>query len=125
MGYNYRSRAKKRVGIYKITNLINGKIYIGQAGKKEQGIFERWNDHQELGQQGMFSSGSDAHMYHAMRKYNITNFTWQVIAECNADELDELEKKFIWEYEDKVGRDNMYNTIFFEAERKSREKEVV
>ncbi len=34
----------KQKGIYKITNIINGKIYIGSASGK-YGIYGRWNSH--------------------------------------------------------------------------------
>ena len=34
--------SEKICGIYKITNLINGKVYIGQS----QDIYERWAEHQ-------------------------------------------------------------------------------
>jgi len=32
------------IGIYKITNLINGKIYIGQS----LDIFHRWSKHSQI-----------------------------------------------------------------------------
>lgn len=112
---------KPLVGIYKITNKLNNKVYIGQA----KDIMDRWNMHQTLGQKGTFTNGSGKHLYMSMRKYGIENFTFEVVNVCKFEELDEIEKVVIWHYEDELGRDNMYNTIFFEAERKLREKEVV
>ena len=33
--------SEKICGIYKITNLVNGKVYIGQS----QDIYSRWKEH--------------------------------------------------------------------------------
>lgn len=52
--------------IYKIANLVNSKIYIGQTTRT---IKERWDDHK-------YDAGSDnnIYLYNAMRKYSINNF---------------------------------------------------
>lgn len=70
--------------IYKITNLINSKIYIGQTIKKMQ---IRWKEHQSAAKRGI-----NTYFHKAIRKYGIENFVIEQIAEANSkQELDELE----------------------------------
>lgn len=68
-------------GIYKITNKINGKIYIGQS----QNIFQRWADHRYE------SKSNTKPLYKAMRKCGIENFTFEIIEECDCSQLNERE----------------------------------
>lgn len=66
--------------IYKLTNLINGKVYIGQTKQKPSA---RLNRHAFNAR-----SGETAPLYHAIRKYGIENFSFEVIDGANAgDEL--------------------------------------
>lgn len=65
--------------IYKATNLINGKCYIG---KTTQQLKNRINDH-------VYAATflRDNMTFHkAIRKYNIDNFKWTILCECE-DEL--------------------------------------
>ena len=80
------------VGIYKITNLVNGKIYIGQSINIEK----RWKDHQLRAFQK--SKEYNKYLYRAIRKYGIDCFSFEVICECSKEELDELEHKYIVQY---------------------------
>lgn len=76
------------MGIYKIENLINGKVYIGQSID----IFGRWNAHKNrMGYQ-------DEHLYRSMRKYGIENFKFEILKECNENCLKDLEAFFIRVY---------------------------
>lgn len=77
-------------GIYKITNNINGKIYIGQSHYIEA----RWESHKR----NAFyknSSSYDFALYRAMRKYGIENFSFEIIEECQSEELNKREKYWI------------------------------
>lgn len=81
------------IGIYKITNLVNGKIYIGQSVN----IKERWIKEKN----SAFNSAS--HVYNnplsrAFRKYGLENFSFEVIEECTATELDNRERYYIYLY---------------------------
>lgn len=85
--------------IYKITNKLNGKIYIG---KTEYTIEKRWKEH---------ISKVDAYagkrpLYSALKKYGIDNFSLEKIEECNSEEVDEKEKYWIEFYD---SYENGYN----------------
>lgn len=71
--------------IYKITNLINGKIYIGKC-KKTVNKSKKY-----------FGSGSLINK--AIKKYGIENFEKTILIETeNYKELNELEKKYIKDF---------------------------
>lgn len=76
-------------GIYKITNLINNKVYIGQSIDIKQRWYNHLHHHQHL---------KDLPLYRAFKKYGITNFTFNIIEECNVQDLDEREKYWIQYY---------------------------
>lgn len=69
------------IGIYKITNLINKKSYIGQSVNIQQ----RWKAHRCKYQT------EDSALYRAIRKYGLNNFTFEVLEECQKEQLDERE----------------------------------
>ena len=77
-------------GIYKITNLINNKVYIGQSID----IKERWYNHLHRHQRS-----KDLPLYRAFEKYGIKNFTFDIIEECDIQNLDEREKYWIQYYD--------------------------
>lgn len=81
------------VGIYKVTNQINGKIYIGQS----QNIANRWRKH-KTEPFNSNSSSYNSHFYQAIRKYGIDNFTFEVLEECSKEELDKKERLYIAQY---------------------------
>jgi group I intron endonuclease len=72
--------------IYKITNLVNGKIYIGQTVRQ---LIRRWHGHCYRAR-----SGKQSHLYEAMRKYGVENFLVEEIdrsihkEELNAKEVE-------------------------------------
>lgn len=70
------------IGIYKITNLINGKCYIGQS----RDIKRRFSRHKSHSKQN-----SHYPLYRAFNKYGIENFSFEIIEECLIDELDAKE----------------------------------
>lgn len=72
--------------IYKITNLINNKIYIGQTIRS---INVRWNQHksESFNKSG---HGYNYHLHSAIRKYGIQNFKIEIIEQCpDEDRFDE------------------------------------
>ena len=84
----------KSCGIYKITNLINGKVYIGQSVD----IQKRWKDHLS----DAFKEGSKSYnypLYVDIRQYGKSNFSFDVIEICTPEDLDEKEISNISLYE--------------------------
>ena len=75
--------------IYKITNLINGKSYIG---KTLSTINERWNEHCRSVRRKCCEKRP---LYSAMNKYGIDNFKIEQIEECNDDIVNEREVYWI------------------------------
>lgn len=78
------------IGIYKITCIGNGKIYIGQSTNIET----RWKDHIRRLKTGKHDN---QHLQNAFNKYGDKSFIFEVIEECdnNFDELNRLEIKYI------------------------------
>lgn len=76
------------IGIYKITNLINGMTYVGQSNN----IAERWKQHIKRG------VGADPptqnKLYPAMLEFGAENFTFEIIEECSVTQLNEREKYY-------------------------------
>lgn len=71
------------VGIYKITNLINGKSYIGQSIHIER----RWEEHCRPSTNSMIAN--------AIKKYGKENFQFTILTECNIEDLNRLESYWI------------------------------
>ena len=61
------------IGIYKIQNQINGKVYIG----KSVSIESRWKEHQAVYNKP--GRNYDFIIYRAMRKYGLENFSFEII----------------------------------------------
>lgn len=78
-------------GIYKITNQINKKVYIGQS----RNIKERWKNHRVRSNNFTEEDKSTSLLYRAIKKYGISNFTFEVVEECSINQLDEKEKYYI------------------------------
>lgn len=72
-------------GIYKITNRMNGKCYIGQSVD----IKKRWVQH--IGNTGRDSNP----MYLDFKKFGIDNFDFEVLEECKREELNAKEIYYI------------------------------
>ena len=76
--------------IYKVTNVINGKVYIG---KTKNTLEYRKCEHIKK------SKNPKLYFHSALKKYGNHNFVWEVIYECNNNaELNVAEIKFISEY---------------------------
>lgn len=80
------------IGIYKITNKINNKIYIG----KSINIKERWNEHIRESllpeeKWALNKRGEQTPIHKAIRKYGKENFSFEVIEECSVEELNKKE----------------------------------
>ena len=81
------------IGIYLIRNTITGKVYVGQSIN----IMRRWGEHKSRA----FDPNNNCYdkpLYRSMRKYGVEVFELEVLCECNAEELNELEGKYIAEF---------------------------
>ena len=79
--------------IYKITNTLNDKVYIGQTIKTVQ---KRFTQHKNNSNKEYFSQ---IVLYKAFNKYGIENFICEEIEEVPNDKLDEREKYWIQYYD--------------------------
>lgn len=75
------------IGIYKITNMITGKCYIGQSGR----LVNRFNGHMKA---AAIPSGKQYNdpLYQDMREYGIDSFKFEILETVS---LNELEEKWI------------------------------
>ncbi len=88
--------------IYKITNLINGKVYIG---KTTRNIESRFYEHKYTAE-NIGSHNSAYPLYQAMRKYGIENFDFEILEECDDLIIDDKEKEYIKLYNSYIGFKN-------------------
>jgi group I intron endonuclease len=87
---------------YKITNIINNKIYIGQT---KLTVEQRFKEHYRTMQRG-----SKYAIHRAIRKYGIDNFKIELLFEFNTrEEVDKKEIELIAEYEC-LNKKKGYNT---------------
>jgi group I intron endonuclease len=78
--------------IYKVTNKINNKCYIGQTIQKDP--YARWAKHKYDAKKGL-----NYPLYNAIQKYGKLNFEFEIIHIVNSlDELNQLEVKYIKEF---------------------------
>lgn len=82
-----------KCGIYKITNILDNKCYIGQSVD----IYKRWCDHCKCGC-GMDTPKNNK-LYAAMLEDGLENFTFELLEECPREELNKKEAFYINLYE--------------------------
>lgn len=78
--------------VYRIINKLNGKSYIGQT------IYDsprkRWDTHKS----NYKKEKHQEYLYRAMRKHGFENFEFIIICKCTKEELSELERTYIKEF---------------------------
>lgn len=80
------------IGIYKITNKINGHSYIGLSTKIE----DRWEYHKDPYN---WARENTKLLYIAFQKYGIDNFEFTILEECETSELGQKEEYYIHKYD--------------------------
>lgn len=75
------------IGIYKVTNKINGKSYVGQSVD----IQRRWTEHKNINGKATSASAVRA----SIKKYGVESFTFEVLEECRLEELNKREAYWI------------------------------
>lgn len=76
--------------VYVITNLVNGKVYIGQTKNPKSRKAGHWR---------AARVGVECHLYKSMRKYGSENYAFRVLEECADDAVDDRERFWIARYD--------------------------
>lgn len=92
MEFIEEERFKKSIGVYKITNLINNMVYIGQT---KQGFQRRYWLHRWKLRNG---THDNQHLQNAWNKYGEMNFEFAVIEVLELEAIDDREKYWIGFY---------------------------
>ena len=87
-------------GVYRIANLVNGKIYIGSSVNIEQ----RWAVHRSL---LFYRKHQNAHLQSAWSLYGPESFVFEVLVEADRSDILEIEQERL----DAVPVDLRYNMI--------------
>jgi len=87
--------------LYRITNVLNDKVYIGQSNKEN----ERWRQHKYFARQ----LKSIQYIHRAMAKYGVENFIYEVIATCNTQENADLTEELLIQRYDSQNQEKGYN----------------
>ena len=115
--------------IYKITNQLNQKLYIGLTTKTRP--TDRFSQHRYLANHPE-QEASESYLHNAMRKDGINNFSFEIIEECPNEHLEEREQYWIAYYHTWVGdpQCNGYNltkggegTVGFSRKQSEEEKQ--
>ena len=78
--------------IYKITNNVNNKVYIGQTVQNNAKM--RWYSHCDYARKGKKS-----YLYDSMRKHGIDQFGWEIIDQATTvEELNTKEQQWLEHY---------------------------
>ena len=93
--------------VYKITNTVTGKFYIGSS----KDVKKRWRYHKKPSTWKRYKNNP---MYIDMKNCSVDKFVFEILAEVEADKLKETEQKFI---ETLKPTYNNYNANGFDFER--------
>ncbi len=97
-------KMKKKIGIYKITNLVNGKVYIGQS----RDLRKRLNGHKNTLNN---NTHYNDYLQRSWNKYGEDNFTFEIIEYCDIDMLYERENYWITYYKSYISEYGYNATI--------------
>lgn len=96
-------------GVYKITNIINNKMYIGQA----KDIFLRMRGH--------INHKHNMYLFRAFEKYGLQNFDVTILEKCNCEELNDKEQYWI-DYYKSYDKNIGYNICRFAGSTRGRKR---
>lgn len=104
------------IGIYKITNVINEKVYVGES----LDIKKRWYSHRWH----LRNRKYDSHFQKSWNKYGEESFEFSILKECLLEELQYWEEYYINLYES-YKPENGYNKDRFSNGSKCRSEKTV
>ena len=85
--------------IYKVTNLVDGKVYIGQTNNLERRIREH-----------RAHVNKDGGPFHdEIRRIGFQNFKFDILEWCRSDVADDRERFYIAQFRESLGEANVYN----------------
>lgn len=102
--------------IYKVTNKIDNKVYIGQTCRDPK---KRWIEHYSR------DINKDTYFHRALKKYGKDNFLWEVIEQCEDDVLNEREIYWIKYYDSYYKNNKGYNMTYGGEYETHREKAII
>jgi group I intron endonuclease len=82
----------KTCGIYKITNNINNKVYIGQSVN----LKDRLKTHIKKGLGAEVATNNK--LYQSLKNEGVENFSYNIVEYCTREELNQKEKFWIEYY---------------------------
>lgn len=83
--------------VYKVTNRVNGKVYVGQTSRRHPE--QRWREHLKEARKGRRRYP----LYLAIRKYGADNFSFRVLAEYDGiDECNQGERDYVKQFRSTV-----------------------
>ncbi len=77
--------------IYRITNTIDGKRYVGQS--KCEDIEKRWKQHKKVDRKCI-----GPYLFNAYKKHGIENFKFEIVCICFDEDCDKYEKEYILKF---------------------------
>lgn len=92
----------ERPGIYSIKSLSNGRIYIGSAINIANRIFEHTRKLKQ-------KDHCNIHLQNTYDKYGENDLEFSILYFCKEEDLLKNEQRFINEYKERIGWDNMFN----------------
>lgn len=92
--------SEKIIGVYKISNVINKKYYIGYS----KDVSRRWREHKRKFKNGCHDN---SYFQNSYKKYGEENFVYELIHKCNT--IDEAKKIELTYLENKLIRNELYN----------------
>ena len=100
----------KVTGIYKITNLVNNKVYIGQSKRCDKRKYDHFRNLKN-------NKHCNDHLQKSYNKYGKENFKFEVIEKCKVESL--VEKETYWiNYYNSLDSNYGYNLIEVRGRRK-------
>lgn len=105
-------------GVYKITNKINNKFYIGSSTN----ISKRFRQHRY---NGSIKSKHNTELYGDMYNFGIDNFIFEVLEETNIDDMRVVEQKYMNQYKPDYNKQKYTENVMDKKEVKDKHTKIL